>query len=78
MKPSKYEGFILSEYGIKVDVINEDDKWFIMVYNHFSLFTLIKKVKRNFDFTVLHKFEENKFLLILDRFNESRSTSLLS
>lgn len=65
INPSELEGFILSEYGIGCDIIDIDGKTAIKVNNHFSLFTLINKIRKNFDFTVHHKKQKNEFIIII-------------
>lgn len=65
VKPSELEGFILNEYGIGCNVVIMEGNPVIKVYNHFALFSIIQKVRRNFDFTVHHKFEKNEFVIIL-------------
>lgn len=66
IKPSEIEGFILLEYGIKTDILFIDNKHIIKVYNHLSLFSIIQKIRRNFDFTIHHKFDKNEYIIILN------------
>ena len=67
---SDTEQFILNEYGISSNVAKIEGKVSIKVYHHFSLFSIISKVRKNFDFTVHHKFEKNEYIIILgNRFN---------
>lgn len=65
IKPSELEGFILNEYGIRSNIIMMEGNPMIKVYNHFSLFEIIKKIRRNFDFTVHHKLKKNEYIIIL-------------
>lgn len=66
IKPSEIEGFILNEYGISCNVIIIKSKPIIKVNNHFSLFEIVQKIRRNFDFTIHHKFENNEYIIILN------------
>jgi len=65
LKPSEIEGFILSEYGIGVDVSYYNGNTVIKAYNHLSLFSIINKIRRNFDFTIHHKLKKNEYLIII-------------
>ena len=71
--PSKIESFVLSEYGIKVNVVLFESKPIIKVYNHLSLFTIIKQIRRNFDFLVAHKKEENEYIITIGKFTPKES-----
>ena len=66
VKPSELEGFILSEYGVGCNVIIMEGNPVIKVYNHFSLFNIIQKIRRNFDFTIHHKLKKNEYIIILN------------
>lgn len=55
--------FILESYGIKTEVTRYEDKPMIKVVNHFSLFTLITKIRYEFDFVVYHQKGTNEYLL---------------
>jgi len=66
VKPSELEGFILSEYGIKCGVAMLEGKQIIKVNNHLTLFTLINKIRRKFDFTIYHKKNKNEFIIIIN------------
>ncbi len=68
VSPSLLTSFISSEYGIKVDIKVLENKNVIKVYNHLSLFSIIGKIRRNFDFSVHHKKENNEYLIVLERF----------
>jgi hypothetical protein len=68
VSPSLLTSFISSEYGIKVDIKVLENRNVIKVYNHLSLFSIIGKIRRNFDFSVHHKKENNEYLIVLERF----------
>lgn len=72
IKPSKLEGFILSEYGIGCNVLIMDGNPTIKIDNHFSLFTLIGKIRRKFDFTVFHKKDKNEFIIQINAVHTSK------
>ena len=57
--------YILETYGIKTEVLNIDNKPAIRVLNHFSLFSLITKIRHDFDFHVFHKKGNNEYLLYI-------------
>lgn len=65
--PSICEDFISTEYGIKGKVDLIDGRPAIKFYNHLSLFSMINKIRRNYDFTVLHKKEKNEYILIIGK-----------
>lgn len=67
INPSICADFIASEYGIKVKVKLVDGCPALKFYNHLSLFTMINKVRRHFDFTVIHKKENNEYIMIMGR-----------
>lgn len=66
--PSSLTSFIAYEYGIKVDIIIVENKNIIKVYNHLSLFKIINKIRRNFNFSVHHKKENNIYIVVLEEF----------
>lgn len=68
VSPSLLTSFISSEYGIKVDIKVLENRNVIKVYNHLSLFSIIGKIRRNFDFSVHHKKENNEYIIVLERF----------
>lgn len=63
--PLIIEGFILENYGIKTDVVLKDNFPIIKIYNHLSLFSIIKKIRLNFSFSVHHKYDKNEYIIIL-------------
>ena len=64
------EQFILTEYGIGSNVTKIQGQTAIKVFHHLSLFSIILKVRKNFNFTVHHKLEKNEYIIILgDKFN---------
>jgi hypothetical protein len=67
VSPSLLTSFISTEYGIKVDIKVLENKNVIKVYNHLSLFSIISKIRRNFDFSVHHKKENNEYIIVLER-----------
>lgn len=68
VSPSLLTSFISSEYGIKVDIKVLENRNVIKVYNHLSLFSIIGKIRRNFDFSIHHKKENNEYIIVLERF----------
>ncbi len=69
--PSICADFIASEYGIKVKINLIEGRPAIKFYNHLSLFSMINKVRRDFDFTVVHKIEKNEYVMIIgEKFKE--------
>lgn len=70
VKPSEIEGFILSEYGIYTDVILYNGSPVIKTYNHLSLFSIITKIRRHFDFIIEHKKETNEFIILIGKMHE--------
>jgi hypothetical protein len=65
MQPLDIESFILQEYGITSKVILLEGKPAIKVDHHFSLFTLIQKIRRHFDFIVHHTKSNNEYILYI-------------
>jgi len=65
ISPTACKAFISTEYGIKVDVGDIKGRPSIKLYNHLSLFSMIGKIRRHFDFTVLHRKEKNEYILII-------------
>ena len=63
--PLLIEGFILDNYGIKTNVVIKDNLPMIKTYNHLSLFSIIKKIRLNFSFSVHHKYDKNEYIIIL-------------
>lgn len=61
----KLSTFILETYGIDAKVLILNEKYAIKVDNHFSLFTLINKIRRDFDFEVYSKRKEGYILYVL-------------
>jgi len=69
--PSICADFIASEYGIKVKINLIEGRPALKFYNHLSLFSMINKVRRNFNFTIIHKIENNEYIMIIgERFKE--------
>jgi len=66
LPPEDLQSFILENYGIKADVQMINGKNAIKIDNHFSLFSLIKKMKFDFSFTVYHRKEENSYVLFIE------------
>lgn len=65
VSPENIGDYILEQYAIKADVQVIEGKPAIKFDHHFSLFTMIEKVRRDFDFQVFHKKETDEYILYL-------------
>lgn len=63
--PESIREYLLHEMGIGADVILIDDRPAIKVTNHLSLFSIITKIRNDFDFEVFHKKEKNEYIIYL-------------
>lgn len=64
--PSSIKTTIISELGISVDISeNKNGEIAIKIKNHLSLFAVIRKIKRDFDFIVVHEKNCDEFILLL-------------
>jgi len=70
LAPSICADFIAREYGIKAKVNLIDGCPALKFYNHLSLFTMINKVRRHFDFTVIHRKEDNEYIMIISKMHK--------
>lgn len=61
--PEQIGGFILENYGIRAKINYIYGKPAIKVDHHISLFTLINKIRTDFDFTVYHKKNTNEYII---------------
>ena len=64
--PEKIGVYLLNEMGIGADVILINDRPAIKVSNHLSLFSIINKIRRDFDFEVYHKKGANDYIIYLN------------
>lgn len=64
--PDKIGAYLLNEMGIASDVILINDRPAIKVSNHFSLFSIINKIRKDFDFEVYHKKGNNDYIIYLN------------
>lgn len=62
---TKISDFILENYGIDAKVKNIDGKPAIKVDNHFSMFSIVSKIRRDFSFTIYHKKNTNSYIIYL-------------
>jgi hypothetical protein len=58
--------FILENYGIDAEVKDIDGKPAIMVQNHFSMFSIVSKIRKDFSFTIYHQANTNIFIIYLN------------
>lgn len=65
--PSICESFIASEYGIKCKVELINGRPAIKIYNHLSLFSMINKIRKNFDFEVYHQHQKNEYIILIGK-----------
>ena len=63
ISPVDLQKHILEEFAISTEVKIIDGKTSILLKNHFSLFTIINKIRGKQDFRVLHKKDKNNFIL---------------
>lgn len=65
IEASEIRGFILENYGIDAKVKNIDGKPAIKVDNHFSMFSIVSKIRRDFSFTIYHQAKTNSYIIYL-------------
>jgi len=64
--PEKIGAYLLYEMGIGADVVLINDRPAIKVSNHFSLFSIINKIRKDFDFEVYHKKGNDNYIIYLN------------
>lgn len=64
-KASDISKFILEAYGIKADVEYIEGVPAIKVENHFSMFSIVSKIRMDFSFTIFHKAKTNSYIIYL-------------
>lgn len=62
---SELSNYILENYGIAAEVKSLDGKMAIKVNNHFSMFSIVTKIKNDFSFTIYHQANTNSYIIYL-------------
>ena len=63
ISPSQLEGLILSQLGISADIQRNEGQLNIKILNYHSLFKLVKKLRKRYDFTVYHSKKNDHYII---------------